>query len=200
DGGPGSDGTMEIQLVCSRDLIHWERLGERRPFLPLGEVGAWDQSMVTPFKSNHIVRDGRMQLYHGGLRHSHEHMSRWNKPGDWPGEMGGIGLASLRQDGFVSLDTDTSGGQLMTRLLCMRGKQLQINAEAENGEITVALFDSDGSVLPGYGHEDCLKLQGNGTAQTVHWKNGDDLTSLQNCGLRLEFHLRNAKLYGFQFS
>jgi len=62
DGGPGSDGTMEIQLVCSRDLVHWERLGDRQPFLPLGKISAWDQSMVTPFTSNHIVRDGQLQL------------------------------------------------------------------------------------------------------------------------------------------
>lgn len=197
DGGPGSDGTMEIQLVCSRDLVHWQRLGDRQPFLPLGEVGAWDQSMVTPFTSNGILRDGKHQLYYGGLRHSHAHMSRWNKPGDWPGERGGIGLATLRRDGFVSLDAGPEGGQFTTPLLRFTGENLVVNADARNGEIRVEVLDEDGTVVNGYSRNACRPVCGDDTDHVIHWQGTNGLGALQGRPISLRVTLRNAQLYSF---
>ncbi len=197
DGGPGSDGTMEIQLVCSRDLAHWVRLGDRLPFLPLGEVGTWDQSMVTPFTSNHIVRDGKIWLYYGGLEHSHQHYSRWNKPGDYPGENGGIGLATLREDGFISLDASLDGGELLTRPLQFRGERLTVNAQATGGEITVELLDEQGRVLPGFERTQCVPLRESGIRQPVRWKGAPSRLDLSSQPIRIRFNLSNASLYAF---
>ena len=39
DVDENSDGFHLVQLTCSRDLRHWERLGERRPFIGPSRVG-----------------------------------------------------------------------------------------------------------------------------------------------------------------
>ena len=198
DGGPGSDGTMEIQLVCSRDLVHWTRLGDRRPFLPLGDVGAWDQSMVTPFTSNGIIQDGRHQLYYGGLRHSHAHFSRWNKPGDWPGEMGGIGLATLGRDRFVARSADGAGGELITHPLRFEGNRLTVNA-AIHGHLRIELQHPDGTPIPRYRMEDCEALVGDALDHAVTWAGGTDVSALASEAIRLRFDVRDADLYAFRF-
>jgi hypothetical protein len=127
---PGQDGTMEVQLVCSRDLVKWERIGERKPFIPLGPVDSWDQSMLMPFTTNHIVRDGKLWIYYGGSHHSHRPNSMWNKPGDYPSETQGLGLATLREDGFVSLDAGDREGEVVTVPMIATGSRLHVNATA----------------------------------------------------------------------
>lgn len=198
---PGQDGTMDVQLVCSRDLLHWERLGDREPFLPLGEVGAWDQSMLMPFTSNGIVRDGKHWLYYGGSFHSHRPRSVWDMPGDYPEERQALGLATLRRDGFVSLRAGPEGGSLIMRPLGFPGGRLTLNfATGESGSVAVELRDEAGQPLPGYALEQCDPIYGDALDFVVSWSGEADLSGLADRPVRLYFELRDAALYAFRFA
>lgn len=194
---PGQDGVMETQLVCSRDLVHWERLCDRKPFLPLGELGAWDQSMLMPFTSNHIVRDGELWLYYGGSFHSHNPHSVWNKPGDYPRETQGFGLATIREHGFVSLEAGPEGGELTTRLLNFDGEQLLVNVDANGGELVVETLDQQGVPLYGREFEQCVPINRNGTRVPVQWRDRPNLPPKSGRPVRFRFRLRNACLFSF---
>ena len=55
-------------------------------------------------------------------------------------------LARCRRDGFVSLDSGSSLGSLLTRPFTFRGDRIVINADATRGEFWVEILD------PGAGH------------------------------------------------
>ena len=59
-------GIMETQLVYSRDLLHWNRLGDRQPWIGRGEAGEQDCAMIH-FDSVPIrVGDWMYQYYSSG--------------------------------------------------------------------------------------------------------------------------------------
>jgi hypothetical protein len=193
---PGQDGTMEVQLVSSRDLIHWERVGSRAPFLALGDVTAWDRSMLMPFTSNGIHRDGKTWLYYGGSHHSHRPNSMWNKPGDYPEEMQGLGLATIREDGFVSMDAaGAAPGSLTTLPLRFNGTRLVVNADAAGGLVAVELLDVAGRPIPGYTQGECVALTADSVRQEVRWRAREDLAALRGGPLRMRLVVHRAKVY-----
>jgi len=117
------------------------------------------------------------------------------KQGDIPS---GIGLATMRLDGFVSLDAGPSGGRLLTRPLMFTGEQLEINANVR-GQVTVSVMDEDCQPIPGFDHKDCRPILGDSVRHSVSWKAGSDVSSLQSRTVRLEFILTRAELYAFRF-
>ena len=54
---------------------------------------------------------------------------------------GGIGLATLRADGFASLDATYQGGRVTKALFITQGKELHINAKADVGQLRVEVLD-----------------------------------------------------------
>ena len=63
--GQGLDGKMDVQLVCSRNGRDWERVGDRRPILELGEEGSWDSGLLWTGNSL-LADDDRMIVYYSG--------------------------------------------------------------------------------------------------------------------------------------
>lgn len=111
----------------------------------------------------------------------------------------GIGLATLRKDGFVSLDAGQKPGTVTTRLLKQAAGVLQINADADAGSVRVEVLDAAGKVWPGYSASDCVPMTTDGTDQTITWKSHSTLPNSES-GLRLRFVISNASLYSFRLS
>lgn len=187
--------TIDVQLAFSRDGLDWKRVGERRPFLPIGPEGSYDGGMV--FVSQHPVvrRDlGEIWVYYVGFRKGHVAESRGEN------EESTINLARLRLDGFVSL---TAGqGSATTRTLTFAGTQLAINAATagDEGFVGVEILEGrTGQPLPGYGREDFDAFRGDSVRHTVTWKGRADVSSLAAKPVKLRFHLQRSKLFSFQF-
>ena len=171
---------MDVQLVSSRYGIDWQRSVGRRRFFRLAPDGGYrsdtfDSGMIFP-SSNPIVKDGKVWIYYSGFTNLH------NAPGD--GHDGQIGLGTLRQDGFVSLDA-TSEGSVLTRPLKLKGSSLWVNMtsmtadrvtfERGSGEelysglfsdnpsareyVRVEIQDVDGHALPGYEASSCQPVR-----------------------------------------
>ncbi len=171
-------GPIFLELVTSRDGITWQREeGERPPALPLGPPGTWDQGMVFP-ASHPLVEGDRVKLYYGGF--TDEHTGKG---------VGAIGLATLRKDGFASLD---GRGEVTTKPLTGLSGTLRVNAA---GTLRVELLDKAGGVLPGFSREDCVPIQGDGVDLAVRWKRGSQLPVRAS---RVRFVLEPASLYSFR--
>jgi hypothetical protein len=183
---PG-DETIDIQLAVSHDNREWSRVAAQATFIPTGQTGSWDDGML--FCAPLITHNDRVLIYYGG----------WDGPHNTSKRQAGIGLATLRKDGFVSLDAGADEGMITTRVLIDddAAGQLLINAEAQGGAIRVEVIGGDGKVLPGYAKSDCLPSTGDGIRQRVRWKAQDVLPSTDK-GIRLRFWLTDAKLYSFQ--
>ncbi|HPO12587.1 MAG TPA: family 10 glycosylhydrolase [Candidatus Hydrogenedentes bacterium] len=183
----GDNGTIFVELVSSRDGVHWTRQEEPRPpVLPLGPSGAWDSGMV--FTPNHPLVEGNViKLFYGGSDATHAVVSAKSA----------IGMATLRKDGFASLDAGAEEGSVTTIPLHNTHGALVVNYIAQNGLLQAEVLDDKGAVIAGYGREDCLPLSGDSVNQPVLWKTQKILPAATE-NIQVRFVLRNASFYSFK--
>ncbi len=181
-------GPVFTELVSSHDGIHWTREeGSRPPILPLGAAGAWDSGQIYTSRAP-IVEGGTLKLWYGGFDGLHG--------ASLTSQTGSIGLATLRKDGFASLDADAAVGTILTKSLTGAGGPLQVNYQAVGGSLKAEVLDENNNVLAGYGQADCAALTSDSVSQAVTWATQAALpTSMSR--LRLRFILQNASLYSF---
>ncbi len=118
----------------------------------------------------------------------------------WTGTSCDLRRYTLRIDGFVSVNAPMSGGELITKPIIFKGKELILNFSSSAAvDIRVEIQDVNGIPLPGYSLDDCPPVFGDTIERIVKWKNGSNLSSLENKAIRLRFFLKDADLYSFQF-
>ena len=186
-----NDGTIHCELVSSRDGVTWLRPeGDRAPLLPVGSEGSSDDGqVVTP---NHpLVEGNRITLFYGGLDATHQ------PPAGSPPRRDGIGLATLRKDGFASLNAGAKTGEIVTRTLHGLSGALRVNADTRGGELRIEVLNERGSVIPGYGRDDCTPIVTDGCDQPVTWARHAVLPE-GNTSRRLRFVLRDCALFSFR--
>ncbi len=181
-------GPVYTEIVTSRDGIHWLReQGNRPPMLPLGPAGTWEDGQL--YTATHpVLENGTLKIYYGACDDVHGTALKKLRCG--------IGLATLRKDGFASLDAGAAPGQVTTRRLVGAAGPLHVNYSAVGGWLRVEVLDGNGDVVPGYALADCTPLQGDSLDQVVTWGPETELPS-GPAALRLRFHLQNASVYSF---
>ncbi len=185
---------IDSRLCYSRDGKQWRRYRERKPLLPTGREGDFDSGMLLAGASGLIERDGRIWIYYSGYNTDHEGNLRGKGPA-----AGHIGLAHLRQDGFVSAEGGPQGGSVLTKPLVCSGSSLRINAQAKEGEIRAEMLDTKGRPIAGRDLSASEAFGGDALDVQLRWKGGSD-RSCVGMPLRIRFHLKNAKLYSFRFA
>lgn len=107
---------------------------------------------------------------------------------------------SLRLDGFAAAVAPYAGGELVTKPLTFKGKELELNfATSAAGGIRVEIQDAAGKPVPGFALADSVETIGNEIARVVRWKGGADVSSLAGKTVRVRFVMKDAKLYAFHF-
>jgi len=188
----GSGGKIYIQLVSSRDGINWNRVestrGVRPAALLYGPDGSWDAGCLFS-ASQPLVEGDTIKLWYGA----------WDKDHRKPDAdiTGRVGLATLRKDGFASLDAGEQTGTVTTKLLKGLRGPLSVNARGKGGELRAEVLDAGGNVLPGYGRKDCRAVSGDGIDQLITWKEHTELPGADRAK-RLRFVFRNSSLYSFR--
>jgi len=184
----------KINEVCvgfSRDGFHWHR-PDRRSFFPVSERrGTWNWGNVQSVGGCCLVVGDRLYFYMSGRKGNHPH---FHDAG------GSTGLATLRRDGFASMDAGGSEGTLATRLVRFSGRYLFVNADAAGGELRAEILGKDGQVAAPFSRANCEPVREDGTIQMVQWRGAADLSALGERPVRLRFHLANARLYAFWVS
>jgi hypothetical protein len=113
---------------------------------------------------------------------------------------GGIGLATLRADGFASLNANYEGGKVTTALFITQGKELHVNAKADVGQLRVEVLDEQSFPLPGFTRDDCEPMHADSCDFVVRWKENVSLGKLRGRPICLRFCLENTRLYSYRFA
>ncbi|MCX6623912.1 MAG: glycosyl hydrolase family 32, partial [Acidobacteria bacterium] len=187
-GQPDARGKPnDIVLGYSRDGFHWDR-PSRRPFLPVSErKDDWNWANVQSAGGGFLVVGDRLFFYVSGRKGAN-------------GEIRGTGLATLRRDGFASMDAGDAGGTLTTRPVRFRGSHLFVNVDSVSGALAVELLDSRGHVILPFSKANSVPMHLDSTLEEVRWKGGSDLSSVAGTVVRVRFHLRSGRLYSFWVS
>jgi hypothetical protein len=186
-------GSIEIELVFSRDGRRWNRVPPRELFLTRGAPGEFDCGRVHTAGAP-VIAHGEMRLYYGGIRTNHNQASQ---RGD-----SAIGVASIPRDRFFGMTNSSHDepGFILTRALLLNGSEMQVNAKLlpMQGQIKVAVLDLGGKELPGFGFDDCHPIKGYDLLDhRVSWGKDKRLSDLPQQPLRLKLRLEQATFYAF---
>lgn len=177
----------QILIGYSRDGYSWFR-EDMNPFLPVNETaGAWNYGNLQSVVGTPLIVNDKLYFYLSGRR--------FNQSGR---EITTTGLATLRRDGFASMQTQASG-TLTTSILKFKGEYFFVNAKV-NGNLKVEVLDEKGIIVSGYSKDDCIAFTGDNTKAAVKWKNNQTLKSLAEKKIKLKFYLENGELYSFWIS
>ena len=108
--------------------------------------------------------------------------------------------ATLRIDGFVSVNASYAGGELTTRPLTFEGGELVINyATSVAGGIRVEVQEADGKAIDGHLLPQSADIFGDEIERVVAWDSGTDVSALAGRPVRLRFTMKDADLYSIRF-
>ena len=186
-----TDGFHLVELVSSRSLKNWTRQGDRKAFIPSSPIGSGGYDTVQIIgPASAVVRDNELWFYYTGI------MTRgpeYQTPGaaSYKHLGGGICLAVLRRDGFISLDAGEQAGTIQTKPFNLPGTKLLVNVDAPKGNLRVEVLDGEGNVVAR-----SEPLSGDLLSETVTWAEGD-IAKLKGRTSSLRFTLRNGQFYSY---
>jgi len=219
---PDVAGKFHCELAYSQNGQDWKRICQGHSILSTGPRDSWNAGLVSPGTSPIMMNDS-LYFYFNGRKYHHDEI----KPGDFRNH---TGLATLRVDGFVSMDAGEETGTLVTTPFWPKGKYLYINADASDGEIRVEVLQdyyyvelrkmerNPDQVKGLFRVENCIPFTGNETAHRVEWKKGENFKdsfpsdwnkflpeqkkkrTFSKRAIALKFYMKNAKLYSFWFA
>lgn len=183
---------VTLQLTHSRDGRHWSRPADRAPFIPLGPPEGWEPDYSGPALTAPILQGEQLLFYYFGSRH----FTRDQIPPEQFKPF--VGLATLRRDGFASLDAAETPGCVTTRPLSFPGRRLWVNAAVEpGGWVKAALLSGDKTPLAGYSLDEAVPLEDNTTRGALVWRGNDRTPRAEKTHVRIQFMLSKARLFSF---
>lgn len=198
-----NDGTFDVQLAVSRDGTNWKRY--RTPWVEPQFLEGVSLQLVS--MGTGLIRRGReLHQYFIGWPHTHGRPVVWDRDlknrADWlKKDLGGIYCATSRLDGFVSLDAGNQTGILTTKSFVISDNHLLLNIDVSGtGVTTVALLDAEGNTIPGFSETDCEAIHTDAIAFPVQWKSGRQLKELAGRRIKIQFKMRNTKLYAMELA
>ena len=196
--GPPYEHRTNTQTAFSRDGFQWTRPADRTPFIPWDADASeanWKKNYALPVSTGYLLDPvaGTLHFPIAGANNSPQ------------AEFGGCGWATLRQDGFASLDGNASECVFITRVIRWPADAiaLWINADAAGGTVYVEVCDPNGSSLKFLAEANSIPCRANNLRHLVRWRAGSFAPAIaERRGLPviLKFYLTNAKLYSFWFT
>jgi len=184
----GSPRTIDVQLAWSWDLINWTRTPKREPFIANSPTMAFDCGLAFTAR-NPIVMGDEIWFYYTGWDQIHE---------DYKGISCAVGLATLRLDGFCSMQAGDEEGSLISRREVFNTPAVTINARcAPGGYVAAELLDRNNNVIPGFGKLYCNAFTGNSVRHELTWKTPAFPREWIDKDKKIRFYIANADLYSY---
>ncbi len=181
----------EIVAGYSRDGFHWHR-PDRRALIPVSERhGDWNWGNVQSAGGCCLIVGDQLWFYVSG---------RAGIKGKPTSGVCTTGLATLRRDGFASMDAAAEEGTLTTRPIRFRGRHLFVNVDCPQGELRAEILNEQGKPIAPFTKENCTPIRANRTLQAVQWKGAENLAAVVGQTMKFKFYLRSGKLYAFWVS
>ncbi len=199
-------GNMPIELAVSRDGETFRHIKPGSKVIAVGGVDDWDAQTILP--STPVILDKEIRLYYGG---GTERKPPLNGKPKW---VALPGLATLRRDGFTSLQLagNAQSGSLTTIpfSLTEQGARIHVNVKCpDKSALQVEVIDAkSGIVLPGYSLDECHAITGDQFDAAITWDSHGALPKSaqlpnEQGDVRLRFHLSgeegSPKLFAFWF-
>lgn len=198
----GRQKPNHVQVGFSRDGFHWARPW-REAFIDVSEKsGDWNWSNVQSAGGCCMVVGDRLYFYVSG---------RAGVEGTESAGVCSTGLATLRRDGFASLDAPpdrlprTAGiaprpRMVTTRPVQFNGSHLFVNAAVDpGGELRAEVLDRSGTVIEPFSAARCRPMASDATRIEMGWT-GASIGDLKGQPVRFRFYLRDGRLYSFWVS
>lgn len=177
----------QVMLGYSRDGYHWWRQ-DRNPFMGVSpDKTSWNAGNVQSVVGSPLIVGDKLYFYVSGRSMNNG------------AEITSTGLATLRRDGFVSMDASGDEKFLLTEPFKFDGSYFFVNAKG-TGSLRVELLDKDGNVLPGFSKNDCLAFTGDATKARIQWSGKSSLSEVKGKVIRAKFYVANGSLYSFWIS
>ncbi len=192
------DGVIDIRLATSRDGGRtWQRPGNFPQLIPTGAEGEWDAADFRMGNSV-VVKDETIYLYYCAAPGGHptgdvvKKIDAFTHEDHQKYRSMHVGLATLRRDGWVSLDAGEQPGGVITKPFKLPLGDLVVNVDASDGEISVDFLDETGKPL-------AMSMPLTGDQLRGQFRCEDMLPEVGQT-VKLRFQLRNARLYSFWFA
>jgi hypothetical protein len=189
------DPLLTVRLLTSRDGETWQRPDAGKPLIDVGAVGEWDRFLIMLTGAPPARVGDKLHIYYRGMARRHNPYA--GKDDAWQ-QGGGLGLATVRLDGFASLNASYDGGRVTTKPFRTHGRQVRVNAKADCGRLRVEVLDDSGQSVPGFRLEDCQVMQADSVDAPIRWRDDASLAKFQERPLRLRFSLENVRLYAYR--
>lgn len=183
-GQSGTDGIVDVQLITSADGTRWQRSQPRVPVIARGAPGRFDAGTILGVSSTCVHVGEETWVYYTALTTSHG--------APIPPKRNAIGRAEWRRHGFVSLDAGENG-RVETKPLRLGAPALIVNANAQGGEVRVALLEADGRAIEGYALEDSEPLRADNTRWTARWRANSSVPTDRT--VRVIIAMKQARLF-----
>ena len=184
---------IDLQVGFSRDGLVYDR-PNREAFLRSARTpGAWNRGYLHPATGVCLIVGDKLHFYFG----------TWSGVGAGRNQMyasGSTGLATLRRDGFASMDAGEKPGTLTTAPVVFQGRFPFVNVAAASGQLRVEILDAEGKVIAPFSEANSAPVQADSTHQRLQWQDAADLGALTGKPVRFRFHLTNGQLYAFWVS
>ena len=209
------------RLVYSRDGFQWSFAANRAAWLENGPPGSFDYGYVDHLSAP-VCYDGQLYFYYWAVR-TKQDVFMWPNAQDiiippekrraeypqtdyWLSlstaerrRLHSVGLATLRQDGYMRVQPQHGQGTLLTRQFVFEGDRLYLNLNADFGWAQVEVLDDEMVPIAGFTRSDCDLIRGDSVAHEVRWHGIADVRVLWNRPIRLQIYITDAWLYGFRF-
>jgi hypothetical protein len=180
------NGLSETVLMTSRDGKNWDRTFMEAFLRPGPDPDSWYGHMGRYFGAG-VVPTGPAEMSVYFVEH-------YGRPSVH------LRRGTLRIDGFVSVNALFSGGELVTRPLTFKGRELVINyASSVAGCVRVEIQDARSRPIDGYKLDESLPIYGDEIERVVSWQAGPDVSTLAGKPVRLRFAMKDADLYSIRF-
>jgi hypothetical protein len=199
---PGG-GTMEIELMTSRDGLDWQRPFRHERWLTRSSGEQFDSGCI--LTNADMVIEGREMRFYYGAYSSGAIGGGSNITGNQ--QKSGVGLVSLPLDRFVGLRSEAQPptpkvknppdiGQITLKPVDLGGRaEIYVNANTMNGAVWCEILDEQGFRFPGFEKAACTPLKKKDTTRfRFAWKD-KKLADLPAGTYHLRLHLQGATVY-----
>ena len=194
------EGVIDIELMTSRDGIHWERNFRDEFFLPRSkEKGAFDSGSIFT-NATPVILDDEIRFYYGGYAGGATGAD--NLIG-----ASGVGVATIPRDRFAGVrpversdqatlktPAENVGQVTLKPVELAKDSTITINADARGGEVRVELLDEELRRVHGFSRDEATVIRGDSLRHAVTWGR-KSLADLPPGRYHLRAHLDRALLF-----
>lgn len=195
----GLPKNTDLQVAFSRDGFHWDRSHREAFIAGSRKPDDWERGYISSTGGCCLIVGDKLHFYYGAFKGNEQ---RKGGNGQWSGMYANAstGLATLRRDGFASMNAAEEEGMLMTRPVRFSGRHLFVNAAVSGGALSAEMLDENGKVIEPFSRKNSVAVSNDATKTAMQWQNSADLSALAGRTVRFRFFLKQGALFAFWVS